>query len=103
MDIYYLVCCRGHKGSLRLNLTHQRDNKMYQNETTSFLQDCARATIRLNDQTQAAIVLQECADEGKYGSVEDLAKHAAYLGASYKVLAWVDSYCLTRNRYNNNQ
>jgi len=72
-------------------------------QTTSFLQDCATATIRLNDQTQAAIVMQECADEGKYNSVEDLAKHAVYLGASYKVLAWLDSYCLTRNCYKNDQ
>jgi hypothetical protein len=74
---------------------------MYQNETTSFLKDCAEATIRLNDQTQAAFIMQLCADEGKYDSVEDLTKHAAYLGASYKVLAWLDSYCLTRNLYNN--
>ena len=74
---------------------------MTENETTSFLQDCAKATIRLNDQTQAAFIMQLCADEGKYGSVEDLTKHAAYLGASYKVLAWLDSYCLTRNLYNN--
>ena len=73
---------------------------MYQNETTSFLKDCAEATIRLNDQTQAAFIMQLCADEGKYDSVEDLTKHAAYLGASYKTLAWLDSYCLTRNRYN---
>ena len=74
---------------------------MYQTETTSFLKDCAEATIRLNDQTQAAFIMQLCADEGKYDSVEDLTKHAAYLGASYKVLAWLDSYCLTRNLYNN--
>ena len=74
---------------------------MYQNETTSFLKDCADATIRLNDQTEAAIIMQECADDGKYNSVEDLAKHAAYLGASYLALSWVDSYCLTRNLYNN--
>ena len=38
---------------------------MYQNETTSFLKDCADATIRLNDQTEAAIIMQECADDGK--------------------------------------
>jgi hypothetical protein len=34
---------------------------MYQNETTSFLKDCAEATIRLNDQTQAAAIMQDCA------------------------------------------
>jgi hypothetical protein len=74
---------------------------MYQNETTSFLKDCAEATIRLNDQTQAAAIMQDCAKCGKYDNVEDLAKHAAYLGASYLALSWVDSYCLTRNLYNN--
>ena len=52
------------------------------------------------NQEDIAILLQGCADQGEYTGCDSLAKHCAYLGASYKVMSWLDSYCLSRNLYN---
>ena len=57
-------------------------------------------TFNLSQQ-DIAILLQEKADKKQFKDSGQLAKHASYLGASYKVLAWVDSYCLSRNLYTN--
>ena len=54
------------------------------------------------DQQQIAIELQIIADEYAFENCNDLAKKCYELGASYKVLAWVDSYCLSRNLYKPN-
>ena len=50
-------------------------------------------------QHDKAILLQECAQDGKYKNAQELCKHAAYIGASYTVLAWVDRYCHQNRLY----
>lgn len=54
------------------------------------------------DQQQIAIELQLIADEYFFEGCDDVAKKCYEMGATYQVLAWTDSYCLSRNLYKPN-
>lgn len=51
------------------------------------------------EQQEIAIILQKRADNHKYNKVGELAGDCFELGASYTVLAWLDSYCLAHSLY----
>ena len=51
------------------------------------------------EQQVIATILQKHADNHKYNNENDLARDCYELGASYSVLAWVDSYCLNHSLY----
>ena len=53
-------------------------------------------------QQEIAIELQLIADEYTFNGCDDVAKKCFEMGASYSVLAWVDSYCKARNLYKPN-
>jgi hypothetical protein len=53
------------------------------------------------EQIDIAEILEECANNGKYSDSSELASHCNYLGGSYKVMAWIDSVCLSKNLYTN--
>ena len=47
-------------------------------------------------------ILQKHADNHKYNDISQLAADVYALGGSYLVMSWLDSYCLTRGLYLDN-
>ena len=53
-------------------------------------------------QEQIVNILQKHADRHKYNDISQLAADVYALGGSYLVMSWLDSYCLTRGLYLDN-
>ena len=54
------------------------------------------------EQETITVILLKNADRHKYNDIDELAKDAYKMGASYIVMSWVDKYCLTRDLYRDN-